>query len=505
MIPELIIYLLKVNLALLLFYGGYQLFLKHYTFYSLNRIYLLLALVYSSLYPLINLEDLFQNNIVLQEQISSISPDWQSSITYIINQSPGAENIYWQFSLYIFWTGVLMMSLRLIIQLISLLILHRQSEVTQTGEYQFRLIHKKLNPFSFWRTIYINPEYHQAQELESILKHEQVHVRQLHSLDVLLAEISLIFFWFNPGAWLMKKAIQANLEYITDQQVLKSGIDSKAYQYALLKINILPQNILPVNNFHLLSIKKRIAMMNKKPTSRINRGIYLLILSAVILTSLFATTSKATLKDSSIDAVISQLPEIPEMITLDAGLIKETVNILKKPLVSTKAKTQTDTNKVKNKVIIIRETGAVGDSTGSKKPIYIVDGLVVKNIKQIDPENIESIRVLKGAASTASYGAAGSEGVIEISTKPKALTFEPTTQGAKDNSIKNQDAKISLKGLNNQELILLDGVEVDRSILKDLSVSSIRKMEVFKAEEAVKKFGEKGRNGVIALSTMKQD
>lgn len=502
MIPEFIIYLLKVNLALLLFYGGYQLFLKHYTFYSLNRIYLLIGLIYSSLYPLINLENLFQNNSLIQEQLINMSPEWQNSITYMINQNPDAESIYWQIGLYIFWIGVLIMSIRLIIQLVSLLILHRNSEPIHSGEYQFRIIRKKVNPFSFWRTIYLNPEYHQTKELESILKHEQVHVKQLHSLDVLIAELSIIFFWFNPGVWLMKKTIQANLEFITDQQVLHSGIDSKEYQYALLKINLLPQNVLPVNNFHLLTIKKRIAMMNKKPSNRIKKGIYLLVLPAIILTSLLLTSSKAAFNKNTINTVINHLPEIPKIIASNTDLMNMAVSPEKKYPVSPKTKNQADTNKTKGKVVlVIRETDTVGDRTNQKKPIYIVDGLEVKTIGQINPNQIESIKVLKGAASTIHYGEAGSDGVIEITTKSLSSNIESATEIRKNITIKGQESKFFLKDLNNNELILLDGKEVDRSVLNDLSINSIKKMEVFKGQEAVKMFGEKGRNGVIKLST----
>ncbi|HQS04475.1 MAG TPA: hypothetical protein PLT16_02420, partial [Daejeonella sp.] len=127
MMPELIIYLLKVNLSILLFYFGYRLFLKQFTFYSLNRIYLLLGLIYSSLFPLINIADLFKSNPEIKQQISNISPDWQYSVSYVNSTSPVPDSIYWQAVILIFWTGVTLMLARLIIQLISLLILHRKS------------------------------------------------------------------------------------------------------------------------------------------------------------------------------------------------------------------------------------------------------------------------------------------------------------------------------------------------------------------------------------------
>jgi bla regulator protein BlaR1 len=67
--------------------------------------------------------------------------------------------------------------------------------------------------------------------------HEQVHVNQWHTIDILLAELSSIFYWFNPGIWLMKKAVRENIEFITDRKILNKGIDSKTYQYSLVSVS----------------------------------------------------------------------------------------------------------------------------------------------------------------------------------------------------------------------------------------------------------------------------
>lgn len=316
MMPEMILYLLKVNIALILFYAGYHFILQRYTFHTLNRFYLLTGLLYSALYPLIDLSGILNRHNDLKQKIIVLTPDWQESMTYVINHAEYQDGNYWKIVLMIFWAGVVFMSIRLIIQLISLLRLHLQSSSFSSGKIKFRKISKAVNPFSFWRTIYVNPEFHEAAELRSILEHEQVHVKQLHTLDVLLAELSTIFYWFNPGVWLMRKAIKANLEFITDQQVIQSGIDSKEYQYALLKINIMPQNPLPVNNFHFLTIKKRIAMINKKPSGRITLGGYLLLLPAIMVIVLIVSTSKGSLKAETAREAISLIPQVSSPQTL---------------------------------------------------------------------------------------------------------------------------------------------------------------------------------------------
>ena len=54
---------------------------------------------------------------------------------------------------------------------------------------------------------------------------------------------------------------------------------------------------------------------------------------------------------------------------------------------------------------------------GSLSPLYIVDGLQVSSIQYIDPSMIESIEVLKDAASAAIYGAQAGNGVVLVTTK----------------------------------------------------------------------------------------
>ncbi|OYX91460.1 MAG: hypothetical protein B7Y76_14125, partial [Sphingobacteriia bacterium 35-40-5] len=361
--------------------------MKQFTFYSLNRIYLLLGLIYSSLFPLINIADLFKSNPEIKQQISNISPDWQYSVSYVNSTSPVPDSIYWQAVILIFWTGVTLMLARLIIQLISLLILHRKSEPAVSGDYSFRIVSKKVNPFSFWKTIYLNPEYHEQKELQSILEHEQVHVRQLHSLDVLFAEICIVFYWFNPAAWLIKDSIQANLEYITDLKVLNSGIDRREYQYALLKINVLPQNALPVNNFHLLTIKRRIAMMNKRQSNRIKKGIYILLLPAIMCLVLIVTNSKAALNGCQLGSVIVNLPQMPKIIGINSELTSEGIKSSESVMLQNKNQSvgnlevsiTADTTKPKN--VIIKLT-AMGDSikSGERKPLYVLDGIEVTDL-----------------------------------------------------------------------------------------------------------------------------
>jgi hypothetical protein len=145
-------------------------------------------------------------------------------------------------------------------------------------------VDRKITPFSFGNAIFINPRLHTEKEWEEIVLHEYVHIRQRHTLDILLAEAITIVNWYNPFAWALRHSIRQNLEFIADQQVLDKGVDKKEYQYHLLKVMGHPPYRL-ANNFNFTSLKKRIIMMNKIRTARVQllRLLFWLPLLAVIL------------------------------------------------------------------------------------------------------------------------------------------------------------------------------------------------------------------------------
>jgi TonB-dependent SusC/RagA subfamily outer membrane receptor len=66
----------------------------------------------------------------------------------------------------------------------------------------------------------------------------------------------------------------------------------------------------------------------------------------------------------------------------------------------------------KNGVIVITTKTPI-----KKEPLYIVDGVKIKNIADLDPDNIESINVLKGKENASQYGDEGEAGVVLITTK----------------------------------------------------------------------------------------
>lgn len=465
--PVLFIYLLKVNLVLILFYLAYRFLLRPLTFHYLNRYFLLVGVCFSSVYPFIDVAGFLQKHGELGTQIAIILPDWKTNI--LSAETQNTIN-YWYLLELVFWSGVALMAIRLTIQFISLYRIHRNSVRDELQGRTFRNVSGELNPFSFWKNIYLNPAQYKGKELEAILKHEEIHVKEWHTLDVLIAELSTVFYWFNPGAWLTKQAVKENLEFITDHKILQTGTDTKSYQYSLLHFSAISNTSPLVNNFNFLTLKKRIIMMNKKRSSAFHATKYVLVMPLVIALALAVNISKAEIERIKIF--------IPEL-----------------------AQNQIDTK-----------------SNDSIR--YIINGIPADTaaLKRIDPNNIKSIYVLKGKNAIKAFGDSMSDGVVALFTKdgdsPIAqaalvkLTAKELNSDGKSISATIKTINTPLKGafINNTDgaLILLDGKEVSESELGKLSADDIQSVDVNKSEEAKKSYGEKSKNGVINTYSKKK-
>ncbi|MGZ3755021.1 MAG: M56 family metallopeptidase [Mucilaginibacter sp.] len=436
--PALFVFLLKVNIALLLFCAGYYLVLRHLTFYTLNRIYLVSAILFASIYPKINLDDFAQRHQQLTRPVQVVMLNLRTPAEALVK--PLTQPGYWYWLEMIFWLGAAVLAIRLLMQLFSLYKLHRASIPMMIRDHRVRIMHGDAGPFSFWRSIYVNPANHDAADLKAILQHEQVHVNEWHTLDVLLAEISTIFYWFNPGIWLMKRAVRENIEFITDQKLLNTGIDSKEYQYSLVNVSFSasPQNI--VNNFNFSTIKKRIIMMNAKKSSKFNLTRYAFLVPTLVICLLTFSFSKAELvKRSKIayTAISKSVLKLNFVKTVDhkvSQLSGAVVNLIapvkdtnKTSQYSFSYTTSDTTKKHKHDTVKIVKGHlsytvssdslsriVIDGAHGVDNAIYVIDGKVVKyhTINTIDPKNIVNVNVEKGEGDE--------KGVVYITTRDGA-------------------------------------------------------------------------------------
>lgn len=275
--PHLIIYLLKCQICLAIVWLFYQLLLRRLTFYTMNRWYLLGYAYLSFLLPLVH--------IVLPQEGTDTGTDQVISYIPVIIGRPAVKEkaavfTGWDILLCALALGALYLAARLLIRWLSLRRIGREATllqgIVQDEAVMVYQVDKPIIPFSFGKAIYINPGLHTAKELEEIVLHEYVHVRQRHTVDILLAELICIINWWAPFSWLLRHTIRQNLEFIADQQVLASGLDRKSYQYHLLKVAGEPVYRL-ANNFNFSSLKKRIVMMNRSKSARLHLVKFLFI------------------------------------------------------------------------------------------------------------------------------------------------------------------------------------------------------------------------------------
>lgn len=274
--------MIKASGLIAVFFIAYYVFLKKETFFVSNRWFLLIGIATSLVLPIIvftkivwiDPQPVQEVNVIDVSQLLLMQQDAQIADATVALSWP---NIV----LGIYTAGVLFLTLKLIITFISLQRILKNENAVKRDRYSFIDTKEIQAPFSFFNYIVYNSAILLPHELESILEHEKVHSRQKHSADMLFSELLTIFFWFNPFAWFYKKSISQNLEFIADAYASKQISDTKTYQKTLLKITLQPEYISITNHFYQSLIKKRIVMLNKKQSKRLNSWKYAAIIPAL--------------------------------------------------------------------------------------------------------------------------------------------------------------------------------------------------------------------------------
>ncbi|MDG5492155.1 N-acetylmuramoyl-L-alanine amidase [Psychroserpens sp. SPM9] len=149
----------------------------------------------------------------------------------------------------------------------------------------------------------------------NIIRHERVHCEQLHSVDVILIELLICLFWFNPFIWFYKKSILQNHEYIADDKSVASGIDIENYSNTIINLGHKLYRVPLTSGFNFIQIKNRIIMLHQSKSSVLNRTLRI---STVILlfAGIFTLSSCKDLDDSLTD---DPLRNDPLIVVIDAG------------------------------------------------------------------------------------------------------------------------------------------------------------------------------------------
>ena len=289
MIPYILHVALLISACLLF----YKLLLQRETFYRLNRFMLISCLCLSFILPLIPIPKNWaftdkQITIAASKELNSHTPVFTKVEDYanpvVVNQSSQSQQaknnpvieasqkqsllqriLQWIF--YIYWIGVAAFALNFLLQLFVLLYQAYARPVIKDGRFRIVEVDGDKAPCSFANSIFINPSKYDWDTYNQVLLHEKIHIQQGHSLDILIAEIVLVFQWFNPFAWLYRKELENNLEFLTDDVVLDNNIEKQSYQESLLKVSAPHLSLGITTNYNQSLLKKRILMMNAKKSS----------------------------------------------------------------------------------------------------------------------------------------------------------------------------------------------------------------------------------------------
>lgn len=440
--PAFIEYLIKLSICLAVVYLFYQLFLRRLTFYNWNRWYLLGYSALSFIIPVIDIMPQLRKQEMTEAAIIAWIPSWSYT-------QPESKNFfetlsYWDWAIIILILGSLFFLIRFLTRLYSfLLIKNKATLVTKNHPFLYQL-NENINPFSFGNAIFINQYLHSDADLEEIIRHEFVHVKQNHTIDIVFAELLCITNWFNPFAWLIRHGIKQNLEFIADDKVVQNGFDKKEYQYLLLKVMGNKQFTF-TNHFNFSNLKKRIAMMNTLKTAKVHlvKFLFLLPVVAVLLLSfrkeiqktempINFSIAKDTLPDSDSGYKISvivtpggvdndkmQRKVIDRMSIEDWNKNKEYYQKKYGQGAPTKAVVQIKDGKTITYDSVYVTKYKPKPIKPGEEPLVIVDGKPMSyiSINSIPPDDIESVSVMKDKDVRAVYGPKAQHGVIFITTK----------------------------------------------------------------------------------------
>ncbi|AFK04352.1 TonB family protein [Emticicia oligotrophica DSM 17448] len=246
-------YLIQVNIYLALFYGFYKLWLANETFYNLNRAFLVGSAVLSFGIPFWYSD--YIQSLFITQQVNVVFYTILSPA--VLKSKPSHENPFTWYDLiriaYLICT--IFLTFKLLFNFLKL-----NSLLKDTDN------HSKFGAgFSFFNYVFVDKD---LQKHEVVMEHEYVHIRQLHSADVVLFEIIAVLCWFNPVVYLYKKSIKHIHEFIADD--IACRLEPSKADYAMLLFSQqfgLNQNQLTNQFIDKSTLKRRIEMLNK-PRSR---------------------------------------------------------------------------------------------------------------------------------------------------------------------------------------------------------------------------------------------
>ncbi len=609
----MIYYLLAVGLCWFVFYFCYEVLLARLTFFKVNRYYLITTVLLGLVLPLIPAVNWFsptnsnssEQAFLLKPVVITMQAAEQSIEEIVVTPISEHSNWHWEDGLLIiYFIGVLITGLRFVIGIERIMSLHKKGHLERRDGYTLVKTNKNHLPFSFFNYLFWSKNFAvEKPDEERIVHHELAHIKEHHSVDVLLIEIIKMFFWYNPFIYLYKKATTEVHEYLADAAVINTFQKKKQYGLLLLRQTQSGQPLALANHFIHSQLKKRLQMMTRSQTQRSAIWKYALIIPLVgILGYVFAqqqqpvkqaldktihvigygengvvpafnaqrvyadlTSDLAELKNENSEKTqhdaynllsaryVKLMNDYPThqqtIIKLTQQAIDETnapfaietsMNYDFAMVIPNWVKQQNGTANVSGEIFKVVEVmprypgcEEVQDFEkrnlcSQKKMLTFIyqhikypalareagiQGTVVINFVVTDKGKIANLKLIREIG-----GGCGDEALRVISEMPDWMPGKQGGQAVnvsynipikykldgekvnKNDVIKKLDA-FTDKDKSAQPLLIIDGKEMPIGDVNSLNADDIEKIEVLKGEAAIKKYGDKGSNGVLVVST----
>jgi TonB family protein len=245
--------------------------LRKETYFRANRIFLLFSVIFSLLLPLLNIPVYApQTNLIAEVRITP----YQNLLETVIVGSQGLSEtvetavVSSSIIIWLYLVGTVIFLLLFLFRSVQIWQLIKSSEVKTLDGYKLVVVNSSISPFSFLKYIFISRNFKDKEGHQRMLQHEMEHVKQGHTFDVLILEILIIFQWFNPFIWILRRAIRENHEYLADKAVLLRGVRPEEYKQLLLS-QFIGGPLMATSHFNYSLVKNRIYMMTKIESSKL--------------------------------------------------------------------------------------------------------------------------------------------------------------------------------------------------------------------------------------------
>ncbi len=272
------LYLLKSASLLSLLYIAYWFTIRNGSYYSWNRAFLVLSLMISFLFPILN----FLPHNITSNSYSFILEPLVVNPNFIPARSINTSNTLSILTI-IYIGGATYFCLRFLSNITRIYFLYFRFPKYQFNEFKAVILDNDQAPFTFFNLLFIARCDYERGNTDEIIVHEKAHRDEYHSFDIILLEIMTIIQWFNPFIWLFRFSLKSEHEFIADNKVLKEGFDKLKYQKLLFEKTLGITSLNLTNNFNYSLLKKRLKMMATKKSNSIAKIKYLLSMPTMLL------------------------------------------------------------------------------------------------------------------------------------------------------------------------------------------------------------------------------